>query len=213
MNIEQKVLLVFSWFCILLSISILVSLIAANSQNIAVISFIRTMHGNTTGNFGENGRASFSFYGGGLSAWNDTAMVPVKYEYSFYDSTVNRSAYYWLAFVVEFINPEGEVIFNATRKIFTYQNTGYEFFDQFETDLNWYLPTEMSEISNGEVWHGIAYMIGKVTYDQLIYSNSSNFWDITYTTSNFSHSSVLTVLPIILALNTLIIFSRKKTSK
>ena len=177
----------FSSLIMIIIIQLMVNptyIVTAEPQSIIQLSNPPIVDGYVHGDFGENGCTTFGFHGYFPSKWNSTAPILLESRYNFFDNTVNRNVYYRLDFEVSFFNEDDELIYHDIKVVFTYKNTGYEFFDRFDDSTEWNLTSTITGISDGELWEGIVYLTGTVTLGSQTYSNSSTTWNITYSTNH-----------------------------
>lgn len=197
---------------ILFSIGISTNIITQGSLTINCSSTPSIINGWVDGDFGEKGTTTFSFRGWFPSDWNNTYPIPLEYSYDFHDQSVNRNINYKLSFIIDLFNSENILSYHDVLTVFNYTNTGYEFFDQFTKKCTWDLSTmDTGLISAGETWIGIVYMAGEVSLNSVIYSNSSNKYNITYVNKILPSKQINSdITSPILAIAIMVLISQKK---
>jgi hypothetical protein len=140
----------------------------------------------------------------------------LEYAFNFHDEAEYHPITLQIWFHVDMFNSTQDLMFAAEKKIFSYRIDDKQFFDAFRTSTFWNLTSLGTGISKDESWEGELSMQASVLFDNMLYSNTTNLYDITYTfvtpPPNFTHLiNVLLVSSFLGVLFGLLILQRKRS--
>jgi len=158
--------------------------------------------------FNDSGSCTFSFSSYFPATWSDSSLVPFEFNIALTDNTVTCSVYCALKCDISLFDSDDLLMFHDSRTVYFYHNSGYQFLDQLLTQ-DWNFSSSLTNISAEEQWSGIVFLEGLIKYDSIEVINSSNSWEISYSSGSESISLNISVEFFLLGLFCLFLLKRK----